>query len=180
MKINGIREELKLINGNREYNYGKKIQKVNSTRNPVSQNRMNLDKITDLDQLKIENKKPEEGRVSIYNIKSFDSSRLNIPYNINNNFEVNLSNIERKNLKQPNMINNLQNNTITNINISLKNNMSNSNNNTNIKENTEVNNVNNTIILIGVCSPLLKQKSNKYLKKFLIQNIFLQQYLFYL
>ena len=123
IKINDIREELRLIHDNRKYNYDRKIQKNSHNKNQVPQSKKIVEKILGLNEKQIENKIPDKTNISIYDIKSHDTPRINILYNINNNSNKNLLDIERKNISQKKNLDTGLNNNNTNYNNNINNNI---------------------------------------------------------
>ena len=147
MNINGIREELRLIHDNRKYNYDKRAQKINPTKIPVSQSKKIVERMLGLNSKKIEhNKNKEEGNKSVYDIKSHPLQKPNIPYNIDNNTDINqnimINNINQKNanINAPN--NNINMNPNLNSNINIKNN---NDNNIVLRGRQKINLINNDL-----------------------------------
>ena len=171
MKINDIREELRLIHDNRKYNYDKKLHKINPSKIPIPTSKKIVERILGLNEKKLKNKKSIEERKNKNiilrnkpnikekntNLKIRISPQKNIDINLNVNSKkdliINNHNNHQQNMKKGNNVQNIikKHNSNHNIiehnqNISQKEYIKKINSNINLPYNVKILSINNDII----------------------------------
>lgn len=141
------KENINILNTMRNDNVANVREELifnNNNNIPIPQTQKIVERMLGINNKKEENTIINDGKTSFYDIRSHMIQRQNIPFNINNNSEIN-SKLSIINLKRQN-INNFESN---NLNIKLNNNLNNSMNNINTNvfstENQTIKNPNNNL-----------------------------------